>query len=145
MVMVSVRGAGMAGMPEGRKELVMATIFPAERREKSGKGPARQVRRDGKVPGIVYGGSSEPMRVALPLRALKRELGTNPRFFSTVFELDFSGERIKVLPREAQLHPVTDEPLHVDFLRAEVGARVTVEVPVRFVHEDQSPGIKRGG
>ena len=65
---------------------------------------------------------------------------TNPRFFSTVFELDFGGERLKVLPREAQLHPVTDDPLHVDFLRAEAGAVIHVDVPVRFVHEDQSPG-----
>ena len=123
----------------------MAKVLPAERREKTGKGPARQLRREGKLPAIVYGGKGEPMQVTLPLKETKRELGTNPRFFSTVFELDFGGEKLKVLPREAQLHPVTDDPLHVDFLRAEVGAVVTVEVPVRFAHEDQSPGIKRGG
>jgi large subunit ribosomal protein L25 len=85
------------------------------------------------------------VQVALPFKELKLELGTNPRFFSTVFELDFGDRRLKVLPREAQLHPVTDNPLHVDFLRAETGATVTVDVPVRFVHEDQSPGMKRGG
>jgi large subunit ribosomal protein L25 len=120
-------------------------VFPAERREKSGKGPARQIRREGKIPAIVYGGQGEPVRIAVPFKELKRELGTNPRFFSTVFELDFGGERLKVLPREAQLHPVSDDPLHIDFLRAETGAVITVEVPVRFVHEDQSPGMKRGG
>lgn len=123
----------------------MATVFPAERRDKSGKGPARALRREGKIPAIVYGGKGEPMRIALPFKEMKRELGTNPRFFSTVFELDFGADRLKVLPREAQLHPVSDDPLHVDFLRAEVGAVVTVDVPVRFVHEDQSPGMKRGG
>ena len=85
------------------------------------------------------------MRIAMPLKEIKLELSKNPRFFSTVFELDFGDERLKVLPREAQLHPVSDDPLHVDFLRAEAGAVIHVEVPVRFVHEDQSPGIKRGG
>lgn len=123
----------------------MATIFEAQRRERSGKGPARALRREGKVPAIIYGGRGEPMPVALPFKELKRELGTNPRFFSTVFELDFGGDKLKVLPREAQLHPVSDDPLHVDFLRAEQGAVVTVDVPVRFVREDQSPGMKRGG
>jgi large subunit ribosomal protein L25 len=123
----------------------MATVFPAETRDKSGKGPARTLRRAGKVPAIVYGGRGEPMPIALPFKELKVELGSNPRFFSTVFELDFGDSRLRVLPREAQLHPVTDNPLHVDFLRAEVGAVMTVEVPVRFVHEDQSPGMKRGG
>lgn len=123
----------------------MATVFTAERREKSGKGPARALRREGKVPAIIYGGHGEPQRITLSLRELKRELGSNPRFFSSVVELNFGGESLRVLPREAQLHPVSDDPLHVDFLRAEAGARMNVEVPVRFVHEDQSPGLKRGG
>lgn len=123
----------------------MATIFEAQRRDRFGKGPARALRREGKVPAIIYGGRGEPMPVALPFKELKRELGTNPRFFTTVFELDFGGDKLKVLPREAQLHPVSDDPLHVDFLRAEQGAVVTVDVPVRFVREDQSPGMKRGG
>lgn len=123
----------------------MATVFPAETRDRHGKGPARALRRAGRVPAIVYGGSGEPMPVTLPFKELMLELGSNPRFFSTVFELDFGDRKLKVLPREAQLHPVTDNPMHVDFLRAEVGATVTVDVPVRFVHEDQSPGMKRGG
>lgn len=123
----------------------MTKVFQAERREKAGKGPARQLRRESKIPAIVYGGHGEPMRIAMPLKEIKREIGTNPRFFSTVFELDFGTDRLKVLPREAQLHPVTDDPLHVDFLRAEAGAVIHVEVPVRFVHEEQSPGLKRGG
>lgn len=123
----------------------MATTFTAERRERSGKGPARALRREGKVPAIIYGGHGEPLRIALSLRELKRALGTNPRFFSSVFELNFGGETLRVLPREAQLHPVSDDPLHVDFLRAESGAMMTVDVPVRFVHEEQSPGLKRGG
>lgn len=123
----------------------MTKVFQAERRERSGKGPARQLRRESKIPAIVYGGHGEPMRIAMPLKEIKREIGNNPRFFSTVFELDFGTDRLKVLPREAQLHPVSDDPLHVDFLRAEAGAVIHVEVPVRFVHEEQSPGLKRGG
>ena len=123
----------------------MTTVFMAERRERSGKGPARQLRREHKIPAIIYGGDKEPLRIAMPLKPIKLELSKNPRFFSTVFELDFGGERLKVLPREAQLHPVSDDPLHVDFLRAEQGAVIHVDVPVRFVHEEQSPGLKRGG
>ena len=129
----------------GAKGTRMTTVFLAERRERSGKGPARQLRREHKIPAIIYGGDKEPLRIAMPLKEIKLELSKNPRFFSTVFELDFGGERLKVLPREAQLHPVSDDPLHVDFLRAEQGAVIHVDVPVRFVHEDQSPGIKRGG
>ena len=123
----------------------MTKVFQAEKREKTGKGPARQLRLKGKIPAIVYGGQGEPIQITLPLKETRHELAINPRFFSTVFELDFGDSKLKVLPREAQLHPVTDDPLHVDFLRAEVGAVVTVEVPVRFVHEEQSPGMKRGG
>jgi large subunit ribosomal protein L25 len=125
----------------------MATAIVLEARERTGtgKGPARQLRREGRVPGIVYGGAKEPLRIAMPLKEIRLELSKNPRFFSTVFELDFGDERLKVLPREAQLHPVSDDPLHVDFLRAEQGAVIHVDVPVRFVHEEQSPGLKRGG
>ena len=123
----------------------MTTVFVAEKRDRSGKGPARQLRREHKIPAIIYGGDKEPLRIAMPLKQVKLELSKNPRFFSTVFELDFGGEKLKVLPREAQLHPVSDDPLHVDFLRAEQGAVIHVDVPVRFVHEEQSPGLKRGG
>ena len=123
----------------------MTTVFMAERRETSGKCPARALRRASKIPAIVYGGSKEPLRIAMPLKEIRLELSKNPRFYSTVFELDFGDEKVKVLPREAQLHPVTDDPLHVDFLRAEAGAVITVDVPVRFVREEQSPGLKRGG
>ena len=123
----------------------MTTIFQAERREKTGKGPARQLRRENKIPAIIYGGKDAPLQIAMPIKEISLALTKNPRFFSTVFELDFGDEKLRVLPREAQLHPVTDLPLHVDFLRAEQGALIHVDVPVRFVHEEQSPGLKRGG
>jgi large subunit ribosomal protein L25 len=119
-------------------------VLPAERRERFGKGPARALRRAGKVPAIVYGGE-EPLAVALPFKEVRHAIGTDPRFFTTVLELDFGEGRARVLPREAQLHPVTDEPLHVDFLRASRGTTLTIAVPVRFVHEDQCTGLRRGG
>ena len=121
------------------------TSFKAEARERTGKGGARALRRAGKVPAIVYGGGEEPTKVALPVKELKRQISTNPRFFSSVVDLELDGKVLHVLPREAQLHPVTDEPLHIDFVRAEGGARVTVAVPVRFINEPASPGLKRGG
>ena len=120
------------------------TVLTAEPREGTGTGPARALRRLAKVPAIIYGGHEPPMKIALGLKEMKKEISTNPRFFTAVLELDFGGSRARVLPREAQLHPVSDEPLHVDFLRAEGGAELTVEVLVRFINEEQS-GIKRGG
>ncbi|MCB2053067.1 MAG: 50S ribosomal protein L25/general stress protein Ctc [Geminicoccaceae bacterium] len=116
-----------------------------EKREGSGKGPARAMRRDGWIPAIVYGGSEPPLKVALFQRQIKRELEMNPRFFSSIVELDIKGGKERVLPREAQLHPVSDMPLHLDFIRVAQGATVTVEVPVHFLNEETCPGLKRGG
>jgi large subunit ribosomal protein L25 len=121
------------------------TVITAEAREGTGKGAARTLRRDGKIPGIIYGGAAEPRKIALVVRDLKRQIDGNPRFFSTVFELELDGQRSHVLPREAQLHPVTEMPLHIDFIRAEAGATITVAVPVHFINDGISVGIKRGG
>jgi large subunit ribosomal protein L25 len=117
----------------------------AERRDRSGKGPARALRRAGKVPAIVNGGGEESLPIAVPFKEVKLAIGTNPRFFTSVLDLDFGDGTVRVLPREAQLHPVTDDPLHVDFLRATQGATLTLAVPVRFVNEDRCPGLRRGG
>ena len=119
--------------------------FAAEKRAKGGRGPARALRREGKVPAIVYGGKEEPLMLAVGAKEIKRQLQTNPRFFSSLFMLDLGGETLRVLPREAQLHPVSDDPLHLDFIRAAAGTRVIVEVPVVFRNEAASPGLKRGG
>ena len=117
----------------------------AERRDRYGKGPARALRRAGKVPAIVNGGGEESLPIALPFKEVKLAVATNPRFFTSVLDLDFGDGTVRVLPREAQLHPVTDDPLHVDFLRATQGATLTLALPVRFVHEDRCPGLRRGG
>ena len=116
-----------------------------ELRERAGKGAARALRRAGKLPAIVYGGSDEPQKIALSQNELKRVLARHPRFMSSLWELRAGDRVIRALPREIQYHPVTDEPLHLDFLRAEAGARVEVEVPVVFVNEEVCAGLKRGG
>ena len=120
-------------------------ILQCEKRERTGKGGARALRRDGWIPAIVYGGKAEPMKVALFQRQIKRELEMNPRFFSSIVELEMGGKKVRVVPRDAQLHPVNDMPLHVDFIRAAKGATITVEVPVTFLNEEDCPGLRRGG
>ncbi len=120
-------------------------VLEAEPRTLKGKGGARQTRRDGKVPGIIYGGAKNPEMIALVAKEVRRELSTNARFFSAICELKMNGKNVRVLPREAQLHPATDEPLHVDFVRITRGERITVEVRVVFRNEDKCPGLRKGG
>ncbi|MEM7212313.1 MAG: 50S ribosomal protein L25/general stress protein Ctc, partial [Pseudomonadota bacterium] len=115
-----------------------------ETRDGAGKGPARQLRRAGRVPAVIYGESKDQQMISVESRALRREL-TNPRFFSTLCLLQLGKDEIRVLPREVQVHPVSDEPLHADFVRVSRGATVTVTVQVAFLNEETSPGLKRGG
>lgn len=122
-----------------------SVTLKAESRTGTGKGPARQLRRAGKVPAIIYGGGATPEMIAIDFKEVKHQLDVNARFFSTIFELDVGGSKARVLAREAQLHPVTDVPLHVDFIRAEKGAKVEVPVAVHFTNEDKSTGLRNGG
>lgn len=109
-----------------------------------GKGAARAVRREGQVPAIIYGDNKPPMTVSVEDKILQRILA-QPGFFTHVLHLDLDGQSHAVLPRDVHYDPVTDRPLHVDFLRVSATARVRVSVPVRFVDHDKSPGLKRGG
>jgi large subunit ribosomal protein L25 len=118
--------------------------FEAQLRESAGKGPARQLRRAGRVPAVIYGERKDQQMISLEARALRRELN-NPRFFSTLCSLQLDGEAIRVLPREVQLHPVSDAPIHADFVRVSLGSTIHVTVRVAFLNEDISPGLKRGG
>lgn len=120
------------------------TTFAAEGRTASGKGGARKLRRAGRVPGVIYGEEKEQQLISLEGRLLKRALG-DPHFHSTLCTLALDGEEIRTLPREVQVHPVTDEPIHADFERVARGSKVTVTVQVHFVNEEASPGLKRGG
>lgn len=120
------------------------TTLVAQDRATAGKVSAKALRRDGRVPAVVYGEGKDQLMISLEARALRRELH-NPRFHSTLCTLDLGGKEMRVLPREIQLDPVTDEPIHADFAYVSKGATVTVEVAVEFLNEDSCPGLKRGG
>ncbi|HEY0326377.1 MAG TPA: 50S ribosomal protein L25/general stress protein Ctc [Allosphingosinicella sp.] len=116
----------------------------AEARDRAGKGASRHLRREGRVPAVIYGNNEEPTSIHLEEKLLVKQLKTG-HFMNTVVMIDVGGKATRTLPKDVQFHPVTDRPLHVDFLRISEHATVTVAVPVRFVNEDQSPGLKKGG
>ena len=113
-------------------------------RLRSGTGGARQVRRQAQVPGVVYGNGEAPQNISLYTNELVN-LMQHGRFLSTVIDLDMDGAKTRVIPREVQLDPVNDKLVHVDFQRIGPSARIRVNVPVRFINEGLSPGLKRGG
>ena len=120
------------------------SIIAAERRERAGKGPARAARRAGRVPGVIYGAKKDPAMVTLDPRELDRELNSGG-FMATIYDIQIEQAKERVLPRDVQFDPVTDRPIHVDFLRVSGTTSVTVQVPVNFLNEEESPGLKRGG
>ena len=119
-------------------------VLPAEQRDRAGKGAARATRREGLVPGVIYGDKKDPVLFKMDPRVLVRafhEVG----FMSTQFLVSVDGEEHRVLPRDVQFHPVNDKPMHIDFLRVTDRTRVRVFVPVEFINEEQSEGLGRGG
>jgi large subunit ribosomal protein L25 len=117
----------------------------AETRERAGKGASRALRREGRVPAVVYGGNQEPQTIHLEEKALMKLLNTGHFMNSVIMIETGKGKPTRTLPKDVAFHPVSDRPLHVDFLRISEHAQIHVNVPVRFVDEEQSPGIKRGG
>jgi large subunit ribosomal protein L25 len=116
-----------------------------QERTGSGKGAARQARREGLVPGIVYGGGADPLLIQLPFNELMRKL-TKGRFLSTLFNLKVEGhEDVRVICRAVQRDVVKDLPTHVDFLRLRRTTKINLFIPVEFVGHDDAPGLKRGG
>ena len=113
-------------------------------RDRVGKGAARAVRRQDRVPAVVYGGGQPPQSIAVDL-IRTRTLIYAGGFKTTLFEINAGGTKVRAIPRDFQLDPVSGVPLHVDFLRVVSGQTVTVEVPVHFVNEDAAPGIKKLG
>jgi len=116
----------------------------AETRDRAGKGASRAMRREGRVPAVVYGNKQEALAIHLEEKALVKALSTG-HFMNSVVMIDGVGEVVRTLPKDVQFHPVTDRPLHVDFLRISEHTKVHVNVPVHFTDEEASPGIKRGG
>lgn len=116
----------------------------AAARERAGKGAARALRRSERVPAVIYGDKKDPLPISISMYDLHKEL-QQPGFFGRLYDVSIDGSKHRVLPRDVQRHPVTDSPLHVDFLRIGAGASVTVAVAVVFINEEECPGLKRGG
>jgi len=116
----------------------------AEVRDRAGKGASRALRREGRVPAVIYGNNEEPTLVHVEEKLLNKLLGTG-HFFNSVIMVEVNGKAVRTLPKDVEFHPVTDRPLHADFLRVSEHASVHVNVPVVFANEEQSPGLKRGG
>jgi len=124
--------------------MAVVETVPASHRDGAGKGSARQARRDGQVPAVIYGNKEDPIMLTLERRLLIKELD-NPQFFIQLVDIEIDGTKHRVLPRDVQFHPVSDTPMHVDFLRFDPKRKITAAVPVVFEGEDDSPGLKSGG
>ena len=116
----------------------------AQSRERAGKGAARAVRREGRVPAVIYGAGKPPVSISLDFKETNTLIYAG-HFLTTVFDITIGGETIRAIPRDDQLDVVRDFPIHVDFLRLGEGAAVRVEVPVHVVGQATSPGLKAGG
>ena len=108
------------------------------------KGDVNSLRQNGEVPAIIYGGSEENQKISLSKKQIKF-LIDQENFLSNIISIKINGETIKVLPREVSYNTLTDEPIHIDFLRIVKGAKIVIEIPVRFINNEKSPGLKRGG
>jgi large subunit ribosomal protein L25 len=118
--------------------------LPAEARERAGKGASRALRRDGRVPAVIYGDKKDALSIHVEEKLLTKML-SNGHFMNTVVMIESGGATHRTLPKDVAFHPVTSRPIHVDFLRIGEHSKVHVNVPVRFDNEENSPGIKRGG
>lgn len=113
-------------------------------RSGTGKGAARSVRREGRIPAVIYGGGEAAQPISLD-RKTATQLIYAGHFLTTIFEIEVDGKKQRAIPRDYQLDPVKDTVQHVDFLRLKAGSRLRVEVPVHFINVENAPGIKRGG
>jgi large subunit ribosomal protein L25 len=121
-----------------------ALNLEAQPRPGLGKGAAYQLRQTGNIPAVIYGGKGKPENLTLNERTFGKLYYTGT-LMQTVLMLDVAGKKTRVIPREVQVDPVTDRPIHVDFMRLEPGARIRIAIPVRFKGHENSPGVKVGG
>ncbi|WP_300532555.1 50S ribosomal protein L25/general stress protein Ctc [Maricaulis sp.] len=119
-------------------------VLTVDVREGTGKGAARAARREDLVPGVLYGGKLGPVSINLRGNEVRKALLTG-NFLSNMMELDHEGKRQSVIARDIQFHPISDKVMHVDLFRVDEDSKINVEIPVRFVNEGASPGMKRGG
>ena len=113
-------------------------------RENTTKGQLNSIRNNGNVPAIIYGGKGENEKISISKKLLKN-LIEKENFLSSIITLNVNGKSQDVLPRQVEYHIISDEPIHVDFLRVLPGVKIKIEVPVNFINHDKSPGLKRGG
>ncbi len=121
-----------------------ALTLPAELRERAGKGASRALRREGRTPAVIYGGNGEPVTIHVEEKLLVRQMATG-HFMNSIVMIEVNGKPVRTIPKDVAVHPVTERPLHADFLRLAKGASIEVAVPVVFINEEASPGLKRGG
>ncbi|HAQ36524.1 MAG: 50S ribosomal protein L25/general stress protein Ctc [Maricaulis sp.] len=119
-------------------------VLPVEVREGTGTGAARAARRDGFVPGVLYGGEQGAVAIAVRANVLRKAIHTG-KFLSHMVTLEHGKDKQPVIPKDVQFHPVTDEPLHIDLFRVTKDTRIDVEVTVHFTNQDDCPALKRGG
>jgi large subunit ribosomal protein L25 len=122
----------------------MEHILPATQRKHSGTGPARAERRAQNIPAVVYGGQLPNELISLDRKTIQRLIDEG-HFLTTVFSLDMNGKSVRAIPRDYQVDPVTDVPIHVDFLRIAHDSMVRVDVPIEFINHEASPGLRGGG
>ena len=113
-------------------------------RESKTTGQINKLRADGFIPAILYGGKDPNAKITIEKKAITNILNSDS-FMSTVVELNIDGKKQKVLPREVAYHVVSDEPIHIDFMRVLEGSKIIIEIPVKFINNSDSPGLKRGG
>ena len=116
----------------------------AEVRERKGKGTAHAIRRTNSIPAVIYGDKQPPQMITIEQKVLAKHVNKSS-FFTRLFDLEIGGKKHRVLPRDVQFDPLSDKPLHADFLRVSASTVVRVAVPVLFINAEKSPGIKRGG
>lgn len=124
----------------------MTTVkeIKATLRPKAGKGAARAVRREGRTPAVIYGSKEPPLAITVDHADIRTKI-YHGHFLTTLYDIDIDGKKHRVIPRDYQLDPVRDFPIHVDFMRLSAGSMVRVNVPVHVLNVEQSPGVKRGG
>jgi large subunit ribosomal protein L25 len=124
--------------------MVETTTVVAELRDRAGKGAARATRRAGRVPAVIYGNKQDPVMISLEPIQLRKELDSG-YFYTRIYEIEAGDKKERVLPRDVQFHPVTDVPMHIDFMRFGPKTKFNVEVSVEFINEEECPGLREGG
>ncbi|MGB3737758.1 MAG: 50S ribosomal protein L25/general stress protein Ctc [Pontixanthobacter sp.] len=121
-----------------------ALQLPAEPRERVGKGASRTLRGEGRVPAVIYGGKQDATPIHVEEKLLVKQLMTG-HFMNSIVMVEVDGKKVRTIPKDVAFHPVNDRPVHADFLRLTKGSKIEVAIPVVFVNEEESPGLKKGG